>query len=205
MADVTRGHGVFELFTTNGEIERRRLTSPLFNTWMDTWAWLAVRLFAQRDVTASLSHFYVEYANVTTAGDQVPLPSFSTADPRDYYDALAADPIRDYLRVPLLGGAVITSSAAFAASLASPRGNQVTLLGAVGDGVGENGKPFSGAVNSTVCGLAIVAAANPLDRTQDVLFSRAYYPLGAQALKPESSTLMLTYTASFGDEEQGGS
>lgn len=168
-----------------------------WNSWMDTWGYLACKGLGQGDMGYAINAAYVEYANVANPADAAAIPSFLTSDGRSYFDGLAATPDRDYLRIPLRVTPAIGVAPGFEASFGPGQGNVLTVYGQTAGTVGANGKPFSAAANSKVCGVALVAAPVLADRTRDVLFSRGYYAAPKQQLKAPNGQFGFEYDLTF--------
>lgn len=164
------------------------------NSWMDTWGFLASQCLSGIAGYA-LAGMYFEYQNVTNPTDPVSIPSFNLSDDRSYYETLASNPTRDYLRVPLINTPTLGVAPGFTFPVG--QGNQITLYALASGTVGMTGKPFSAAVNSKVCGVAVVAMPVPADRTQDVLFSRFYYSTQNQQLVTIGSQFSAAYQLQF--------
>lgn len=136
------------------------------------------------DIDWAIGAMFFEFEN-TAGTPTVPTPA------RDenisyYLSDLALSSTKDYVRVPLVVPAGITSS-----DSAKYDGNQATFF-AITTGVqGVHGKTFDHTVNSKVYGVALAATPDPEQYTQDRLFSRSYsgfspipkedgYQIGAQ-------------------------
>jgi hypothetical protein len=94
------------------------------------------------------------------------------ADGRTYYAALEGDGDTNhgYLRIPLLGDPVLSSSDETKFTT-----NRVTFYAMTQGSTGIRGaNEFSHVVDSYVIGLALVAAADINDPAQDLVFSRTY-------------------------------
>ena len=136
-------------------------------------------LYSGADVTAkawvgqwTVNTMYLEFQQLANPGDTVPPPAFGRADGIAYYNGLSGSPNTDFLRVPL------TVPPAFSASGADYDNNEVTLNALSEGTAGFFGKLFSDSVNSAVYGAALVAAPDPSDQSQDVVFSRVYSDIG---------------------------
>lgn len=138
------------------------------NLVMYDWAAIVARLLTG-DVNYKLGAMYIEFENVASPGDPVAVPTYGRDDGKSYYDGLAGDPARDYLRVPIFAtGRTSSDETLF------PLGNVLNLYARTAGVVGVNGLPFTGAANSTVFGAALVATPDFADQTQDLIFSRFY-------------------------------
>ena len=109
---------------------------------------------------------------------------------RSYYAAVEASATRDYLRVPIVRTPDLSAqNASFATNVVTWYcQNSVTL--------GQGGKVFSEAALSTVYGLALVAAPDPDDRTEDLVYAKSY-DFTAEA-KDANHQLSATWPIRFG-------
>lgn len=135
---------------------------------------------------------YIEFQNVAELGDPATVPE---VDPEDlsYYQALAVATDRDYLRVPLLPASEF--SVAPGNELLLPTGvtDWAWVTAVTGATEGVNGKPFTAAALSVVCGIAAVSVPNWDDPTQDVLFARAYYEPSNQLARSAAVEIAARY------------
>lgn len=125
---------------------------------------LIARILAGQDYR--INTMYLEFKNGGA-------PSY-TVDPaqgRSYYAALdSGGGASDYLRVALTTSPVLTSSdpTKFLANI-------MTILATTfGKNAGQGGFEFSAAAGSVVFGVALVAAPDPDDASQDLVFDRSY-------------------------------
>lgn len=162
------------------------------NQRQNGYAKVCVRLLGFGDVRYKLSAIYVEFENVASPGDAVVNPSFDKDAGIEYYSALSGSGTRDFLRVPLTGVA-----GSLSAGFAGADENTVTFTAVTASAAGVHGVTFSSAANSKICGVALVAAPVWADRSQDVVFGRAYYEAADQLLKPAAGQVAVTYTEEF--------
>jgi len=135
------------------------------------------------DMDYVINRVYIEFENVAAPATAVSVPTFNAYADRTYYAGLVAP--KDYLSVPLLGqptlGIVTGYEAYFTAGL---EGNKLTFLAQTAGTAGENGVPFSNALNSKIYGLALVAAPDSGDITKDIVIARGYFAVADQLVKP---------------------
>lgn len=162
------------------------------NQRQNGYAKVCVRLLGFGDVRYKLAAVYVEYANVASPGDAVVNPSVAKSEGIEYYSALSGVPDRDFLRVPLVGAAPSLTAGFLGADE-----NAVSFTALTGGSTGVHGRPFAAASNSKVCGIALVAAPVWADRSQDVVFGRAYFAAPDQLLKPAGGPIAVTYLEEF--------
>lgn len=117
-------------------------------------------------VGTKFNMMYLEFTN--EAGDP-PIIVPDPADGRSYYTALEAPGnTRDYIRVPLVVDPVLSSS-----DVTKFATNKVSCLAmSTGVSAGRGGHTFES--GSKVFGVALVAAPDPDDASQDIVFSRNY-------------------------------
>lgn len=135
---------------------------------------------------------YIEFQNVAQPGDPATIP---TVDPDDltYYQALASASNQDYLRVPLLPVAEFSVVPGHEAKLPTGITDRVLATAVTADTVGVNGKPFTAAAQSVVCGVAAVCVRDWADPTRDVLFGRVYYPQAGQLARAAAVEIAARY------------
>lgn len=121
------------------------------------------------DEEFKISAMYFEFENLASPGDAIVAPAFDRSGGLTYYQSLASP--KDYLRVPIDIGVSILSS-----DVTKYQGNQTTFFALTGGTEGVLGRPFNAASNSTVYGVALAATPVLADPTQDIVFSRAYFP-----------------------------
>lgn len=174
------------------------------NDRVDSWMHLVARACTDRGRASpyALSHIYVEFENVAAPGDPAAAAAIDPAETSPaYYRGLAAP--RDYLRAPILGPVELDVAPGFG-HLPPALGNRALLRAYASGAAGANGVPFGAAHNSTICGLAVVAAVGGEgDPTRDLLFARAYYPAAAQRIPPDGAPLLVTYQTVFGPDAGG--
>ena len=172
---------------------------PLFtkhNTQMITSGHAIARTLGMGDISYKINRMYVEFENVATPATAVSVPSFSAAEDRGYYAALAAP--KDYLRVPLLGAPTLGILSGYEAFFTDGvDGNMLTFLSQTEGSIGMHGVTFSNVLNSKVYGLAMVAAPSASDETQDVIVTRDYYDVADQQIKPASGQLTISWELGF--------
>lgn len=160
-----------------------------------TWGEIACKLFGEGREEYKISAMYIEFENTAAPGNAVSAPAFDRADGIEYYSALSASPARDFLRLKLISNPKATLVSGYEGS--SVVTNQLTFFAQTTGSTGVHGKPFSVGANSTVFGLALVAAPRWEDRTRDLIFAREYYPVGQQVLKQASSQIGVSWTEQF--------
>jgi len=176
------------LFGPDGKLLER---SP--NTQMVTSGFAEARALGLGDATYKISKVYVEFEN--NAGAVTP-PTFVNTEGRSYYTGLVAP--RDYLRVDLLGAPQLSIVPGYAAYFtAGVSGNRLTFLAQTAGSAGENGVGFSNALNSTVFGVALVAAPDDSDKSKDVIVARGYYAVANQLKKPSGGQLTIGWELDF--------
>ena len=115
-----------------------------------------------------INMMYMEFRN---GGLPAPVYTVDPAQGRAYYQALdAGTGATDYIRVPLIATPTLTSSDATKFLT-----NRLTVLAtSFGKSAGQGGQAFSSVAGSVVFGVALVAAPDPNDATQDLVYSRSY-------------------------------
>lgn len=155
------------------------------------WADIVAKLLANGDSRYRIAGMYLEFANVASPGDTVSPPSFTRTRTIDYYNALAANPDVDYLRVPLIATQLSASDSNFANNLLSFFAKSSGLTGV-------HGKSFSAGSNSVVYGASLVAYVDATDATQDLLFSSIYLDPADQQPKLATSQVGLEWQLTLG-------
>lgn len=147
---------------------------------------LAQLLAGNADYKAAAMFF--EFQNAADP-NTIAIPSPARSEGIDYYlNDVPLTPNRDYLRVPLVVPAGVTSS-----DSGKYAGNQATFFAITSGTQGVHGTAFSAAADSHVFGVALAATPEPTEYTRDWLFSRSYagfspvpkedgYQIGAQYL-----------------------
>lgn len=160
------------------------------------WSWgeIACHLFGDGNAKYKLSAMYIEFENVASPGDPVTAPAYAASEGVEYYEALAASGSRDFLRVPLLASPQKGIVSGYESGVAF---NQLSFLAQSSGTAGVHGKTFSDGANSTVFGLALVAAPVWGDRTQDLVFGRRYYQTAKQVPKRASSQVGVSWIERF--------
>ncbi len=139
----------------------------------------------------ALVTMYIEFENGD--GSPVSIPSSIERDEgRSYYDAMASDPNRDYIRVPVVATAIDSTDTSD-----YPAGNRVSFIAQTVDGDGVHGNTFSSANNSRVYGGALVATPDPDDPTEDRIFVRFYYEAAQQYLRTGNEQITVTHRLVF--------
>ena len=133
------------------------------------WGAVVARALAEGLPIYRIAAMYVEFVNVATPGDAISIPALDRTRSLDYYTGLQHSPDRDYMRVDMQSSSVFSSDEEL-----FPKGNAVTFSARTNTGIGVWGKQFSYAANSVIVGGALVAKVNPIDPTQDLLFSAWY-------------------------------
>lgn len=146
------------------------------------WATIVGNRLVTNTPDYKISFMYIEFENVASPSNPVSLPIVYRGGGQAYYRSLSSSPNNDYLRVPIISG-VLTST-----DIDNfPGGNLLTFFAQTQGLTGVNGKPFSNAANSKVYGGALIAAPDPDDATQDLIFARLYYAAVDQIIKPATS------------------
>lgn len=158
-----------------------------------TWGEIVCRLL-EGDPAFKINAMYLEYENQADPDVPVTAPSFDRDEGIEYYASLAGDPLRDFLRVPLLANPARGVTAGLEAAVAF---NQLTFAAQSEGSIGVHGKEFSDAVNSKVFGVALVAAPVWGDRTRDLIFGRSYYASTKQIPKRASSQVVASWVEKF--------
>lgn len=192
----TSGHCTLQILGPDGQV-LDAVTAR--NTWLDTYGHIAAMVLGRRDLSYLPASMYVEYENVATASDVVATPVVDKADTVAYYQTLSASSTRDFLRVPVLSMAELSVAPGYATRLAAGLFNKASYTAFVVGSTGVFGRPFSAAARSKVCGIALVATPVPADRTQDIIWGRAYYLGVNQKLVPDTGQLAVTYELTFGN------
>ena len=156
--------GVFTIGRRNIKTGVMRDVSLGLNTVVYEGLDILGRLLAGADVKINV--VYMEFVN----GGTPPVVVVDPAAGRSYYAALEAVPqTKDYIRVPLVGSPQTSASNVDFVS------NKVTFVSLSADALaGRGGQPFNNASDSKVFGIALVAAADVNDASQDKVFARSY-------------------------------
>ena len=139
----------------------------------------------------AINTMYMEFQN----GGATPTVDPDPADGRSYYAALDSGlSARDYLRLPLAATPTLSSSDA-----SKFETNKATFFGmSTGSTAGRGGHVFSAAAVSNVYGVALVAAPDPDDASQDIVFSRSYDFTPKQ--KQVNEEISIQWAQIFGEE-----
>lgn len=145
-----------------------------------------------------ISGMYIEYENQSDPSTPISVSTFERSLGIDYYNAMANQTTRDYLRIPLRLEPTLTIAAGFENYFVDGQsGNQLTFFAQTSGTTGVNGKQFGASVNSKVFAAALVATPVFSDRTQDVIFARTFFDVGDQTTKEPSSQIGITWDISF--------
>lgn len=149
------------------------------NDWLFEWGSLLGPLLQEGDQRYRISAMYLEYENVGDPDDVVTPPVVTRDAGRNYYDELISDPVRDYLRVPIIA----STRSLLGDTIYDSAGISLRWFAQSSGVVGAHGKEFSDAVNSKVIGGALVAMVDEGDATQDLILSRFYASTSRQMVK----------------------
>lgn len=154
------------------------------------WGSIVGQLLTEGRREYRIGGMYIEFMNAGDPGDPVTPPSFTrdAGEGVDYFNSLATDPDRDYMRVPLVAARLDTSD-----ETNFPHGNMPTFFAQTTGVTGVHGKPFSDVNNSIVYGGALVAFVDPNDATRDLVFSRFYLATEHQQAKLPTSQIGLEW------------
>jgi len=156
------------------------------------WGAAAIRLFATGEQRYRISMMYIEFENVSNPSDTVTVPTMTRSDSNTYYNSLSGNPVRDYLRVPILGHQLSSSDQTL-----YPKNNIVNFFAQTSGTSGVHGKPFSDTNNSKVFGMALVAAVEESDPTKDIIISRFYLTPAQQQLKAPNTQIGVEWRLQF--------
>lgn len=147
------------------------------------------KLLAGRDYT--INTMYMEFSNGGTTPSITPDPAAG----RSYYAALDTGlSASDYLRIPLSVEPSLESTDATKFET-----NKATFFGmSTGQTAGRGGHIFSASETSKVYGVALVAAPDPNDASQDIVFSRSYDFTPKQKQTDEEISIIWSHV--FGEE-----
>ena len=121
------------------------------------------------DNTFRIATMYMEFKNLASPGDPVPIPSFDRSGGIAYYNGLLASSDLDFIRIPLQIAPTFSSS-----DETTYEDNKVTFIGVSEGTVGFHGKAFGPGSNSAVYGAGLVSSPDPDDQSLDRVFSRVY-------------------------------
>lgn len=161
---------------------------------------LVMQAIAKRDVNYGLSVMYIEFENMEDAETPASIPDIDPND-LDYYNDLSSSPSRDFLRVLINENPTTFMVDGYETLLPEDMPNGAIMYASTGSAsAGVHGKPFNAGSFSRVSGLAIAAGPDPDDRSQDILYARAYYEGEAQWLVQGSIQLLVPYRILFVEE-----
>lgn len=147
-----------------------------------------------------ISGMYFEYENQTNPAVAVTTSTFDRTVGLGYYNALASDPKRDFLRVPLrLEPTLSVMPGSTGETVLNTAGlsNQLTFFAQTAGTQGVHGKNFSHLVNSKIFSAALVAMPRFADRTRDLIFAKINLDAGDQTSKEASSQIGITWDIAF--------
>ena len=137
---------------------------------------------------------YLEFKN---GGLPYPVVTPDPSEGRSYYAALDTGlSDRDYIRVPLTADPTVESS-----DVTKFLTNRVQFIAlSAGYSAGRGGHPFTAAAQSVIYGVALVAAPDLDDASQDIVFSRSYAPSDFTAkVKLVNEEISIVWPHTFGD------
>lgn len=161
------------------------------------WGVAAAQCLGKGNRDYRISAMYLEYENVASPEDPVTPPVYGRGDGLDYYQNLAFDSARDFLRIPLLTEPSLGVEAGYEDHFGEGEGNRLTFYAQSQGIAGFHGKPFSDGANSKVFGVALVATPVFNDPARDVVTNRTYFDPPDQALKMAASQFGLAWDLSF--------
>lgn len=170
------------------------LTDWLDNDILYEWGAVIGNLLLRKGQNYGVGGMYIEFENVANPGDPVAAPAVSRGPDEGiaYYNGLATNPTRDYLRVPLIAGILNSTD-----QNNYPHGNAPTFFAQTSGVQGVHGKPFSDANNSKVFGGALVAFVDDTDFTRDLVMSRFYLAPADQQVKLPTSQVGLEWQQTY--------
>lgn len=156
------------------------------NNFLYEWGAIFARLLMRQGQNYGIGGMYIEYENVASPGDSVSPPTFTrdAGEGVQYYNGLAGNIDRDYLRVPLIAATLDSSDLS-----KFPLGNLPTFFAQTSGVAGVHGRSFSDVNNSTVFGGALVAFVDETDFTRDIVLSRFYLDISKQMPKLSTSQI----------------
>ena len=162
------------------------ITNWTKNSIMKAWADIVGHLLISANSDYKIKYLYIEFENVTNPNDPIVVPYYGreTSDGAEYYASLSSHGSRDYLRVPVIAGALDNNN---------PNVCVARFFGESVGSQGVHGKPFSASQNSKIFGGAIAAGAIPEDPTRDIVFARNYLPIAEQTVKDDNSPVALQW------------
>jgi hypothetical protein len=192
------GQGDYDVFRRCDLTGRRDYLFSGKNIWLDTWGAIAARVLGLGDTDYVINAAYIEFENVDAPEDEVTVPEFDETSGLEYFANLSGSPNRDFLRIALDVEPSLFVVDGF--EMPADHGNGALLYATTSGTTGVHGKEFSDAVNSKICGVAIVAAPVWADQTQDLIFARSYFEVADQALKQPNAQHTITYRLKFARE-----
>lgn len=150
------------------------------------WAQITAKMLATGDSRYRLGGMYLEFENLASPGDSISPPSFERDRTIEYYDDLAGNATRDYLRVPMTAIQTLSSGDGLSQ-------NELVCFARSSGLSGVHGKSFSYASNSVIYGASLAAFVDATDSTQDLLFSCFYFETADQQPKLATSQVGLEW------------
>jgi len=163
-------------------------TDWLSNLVVYEWGAIVSRLLATGDVAYRIGGMYLEFENVATPGDPVSPPTFDRTRDIEYYNELATNPDRDYIRVAMTAHEIGSSDEEL-----YPKDNQLVFFARSAGLEGVHGKTFSHTANSVIFGASLVAFVDRDDATRDLILSSFYFPTEEQQPKLSTSQVGLEW------------
>jgi hypothetical protein len=155
------------------------------NLTMLDWAAIVTQRLLDSPLDYRPSAVYLEYANVDAPEDTITPPAYDDTAGLEYYEGLGATDDRDYIRFALTTTPKLGIVPGYETHFASRSlGNKLEYFAIGSDVTGVHGRPFTAGANSKPYGAALVATPVFGDRTQDIIFARAYYDVEDQQVKP---------------------
>lgn len=170
------------------------MTPWQLNKVLYEWGSIVGILLTQGLPEYKISGMFLEFENTASPGDPVSPPTLTRGSNEgiEYYNSLAGNPLRDYLRVPLTAAMLQSSD-----ETNFPKGNQAVFFAQSQGVAGVHGRSFSAVNNSTVFGGALVSIIDETDATRDLVLSRFYLDTDKQQLKLDSSQIGLEWILSL--------
>jgi len=169
-----------------------------------SWGYIAAKQIGFRHQPDRPEYFvsgmYFEYENQLNPGQNVTVTNFDRTLGLAYYNSLAANQLRDFLRVPLRLEPALSVEAGTegeAVLTANNQANKLTFFAQTAGNSGVHGKTFSHLANSKVYSAALVAMPVFADRMRDVLFARINFSANDQTAKEASSQIGITWDIVF--------
>ncbi len=162
------------------------------NLILREWAAIVGRLLLREGPKFGIGGMYIEFAN---SASPVAAPSYDRGPDSGvaYYNSLADDATKDYLRLQLVSGFLDASDATL-----FPNGNRTKFFAMTGGTVGVHGKTYSDMANSRVIGAALVATPDETDATRDLVFSRFYFDEDEQLPKLATGQIGIEWEVTLG-------